>query len=209
MNNFVRVIPLISLTVLLLSVSVHAQLEEPRIGMAKPEVMRLFGAHLFTQSTAGDSATFRMQFFGYPANVFVGFEGEKVTFISVSFTSFLTGSDQTNRLTLFRDVRKRLQDLGGNEYAYTRIDNIDVLGESGGWITDKRRRNAFVFGKDHGGFRYHLEIFSESLSDLKITGEVSLTINTEESVQLPTAQTGIGQNGQAAKVDVLPSKPTR
>jgi len=162
--------------------------EMPQIGMTKTEVIKRFGAGIFTQSTAGDNITLRMPAFGIPANVFVGFLDEKASFISISFTSFLTKSDHANRLTVFRTVRKRLQDLDGDEYSYARVGDVDLLGESGGWITDTRRRNAFVFGKDHKGIRFHLEIFAEAINEIGDSGEVSLTITAEETTQSPAVQ---------------------
>lgn len=168
---------------LLWTVNMHAQ-NEPSIGTEKVEVLRLFGQRIQEETASGD-LFLQMPFYGHPANVFVGFKDGKAFTISVSFRE---SPDRIGQLMLFRDVRKQLEALSGNQYSYARIEGVDVLGESGGWIPDKRKNNAFVFGTTRNGLVYQVEIVSESIGYLAKTGEVRLTIDKEESLQSPSSK---------------------
>jgi hypothetical protein len=131
--------------------------------------------------------TLQTPFYGHDAEVYLGFvRGDKVGFIEVSFTSSKQSITGKDRLKLFQDLRKRLEQLSGKQYSYARIDGIDVLGESGGWVPDRRKNSAFVFGVTTDGIGYQLEIFGESVGALLSTGDVRLTIDSAESVEPPS-----------------------
>jgi hypothetical protein len=169
---------------LLVAVNMHAQ-NEPRIGMEKTEVLRRFSEHVFSESPTG-GVTLRISFYGHQADVYVGFDKEgRVFMVDASFSA---DHNQRDLLNLFRDVRRQLERLSGREYSYARIDGIDVLGESGGWITDKNKTNAFIFGTMRDGLVYQVEIFAEKIGDMAKAGEVRLTIDKEGSVKPPTSK---------------------
>lgn len=152
-------------------------------GMAKDDVVRRFASEVTSQGPNG--LTLRTQFLGHDAEVYLGFvRDEKVGFIEVSFSS----PKDKNRLALFREIRTRLEGLSGRQYSFARIEGIDVLGESGGWIPDKLKSNAIVFGTASKGLIYQVEIFGRTIGDLTQEGDIKLTIDKEESVQVPNGK---------------------
>lgn len=149
-------------------------------GMTKDDVARRFASEVTSQGPNG--LTLRTQFYGRDAEVYLGFVRDgKVGFIEVSFSS----SKDKNRLTLFREIRTHLEGLSGRQYSYARIEGVDVLGESGGWVPDPQKSNALVFGTTIKGLVYQVEIFGRTVGDLTRAGDIKLTIDKEESIQAP------------------------
>lgn len=146
-------------------------------GMTREEVNRRFVGEVKYQSP--DGIMLKTQFYGHDAQVYLGFFRDgKVGFIDVNFYT-----SKENRFRLFREIRRRLESHSGDKFYYTRIDGVDVLGESGGVVHKGKNSNAIVFGTKINGLVYQMDIAGETIDDLLGGRSINLTIDREESVR--------------------------
>lgn len=171
---------------LILQLGMRAQTEN-LWGMTRTEIDQRFAPQITSRGANG--LTLQTRFYGREAEVYVGFvQGNSVDFIEVSFATATQSIPQSDRLKLFEHVRRQLETLAGKQYYYVRVDGIDVFGESGGWIPDKSKNSAFVFGTTIEGVVHQLEICGANMNDLLKAGDIKLTIDRVDSVQPPSVR---------------------
>lgn len=152
---------------------------EPQIGMKWEQLERDYEGCI-TSRWKRDQMSLGILFYGYPAEVIVGFDdGEKVDSLSVWFPIQDGTRDRNARLRIFEEVRRRIQELGGEVQTQVRINGADLIGNRGGVGLDDVPANlvSFVLLKD--GIEYGLVIRAANLTELGQAGEIELVIRPQ------------------------------